>query len=194
MWTCVVEQLYILHKIQYFVMYLYFEIKLYVSLCHICFDNCDFSTETDLIFNFNSLFLFLLCLSECKIENCEACFNRNFCTKCKEGLYSHSGRCYVSCPPDQSAVNETMECVGECPDTFVKWLLEMSGCSLSSVCLVTLLSYTFSSILTIEMQTSCLTVVDSWCLDLCSQLGLMSFLWIQQQEACFQPSCFVLSS
>uniref|UniRef100_A0A3Q3XKS2 R-spondin Fu-CRD domain-containing protein n=1 Tax=Mola mola TaxID=94237 RepID=A0A3Q3XKS2_MOLML len=50
---------------------------------------------------------------ECKIENCEACFNRNFCTKCKEGLYSHSGRCFVSCPPDQRTSNETMECV-EC--------------------------------------------------------------------------------
>lgn len=54
-----------------------------------------------------------LCFAECKIDNCEACFNRNFCTKCKEGLYSHSGRCYVSCPPGQRTVNETMECVGE---------------------------------------------------------------------------------
>uniref|UniRef100_A0A3B4G5N5 R-spondin 1 n=1 Tax=Pundamilia nyererei TaxID=303518 RepID=A0A3B4G5N5_9CICH len=51
--------------------------------------------------------------TQCKIDNCEACFNRNFCTKCKEGLYSHSGRCYVSCPPGQRTVNETMECV-EC--------------------------------------------------------------------------------
>uniref|UniRef100_A0A3Q3X0M5 R-spondin Fu-CRD domain-containing protein n=1 Tax=Mola mola TaxID=94237 RepID=A0A3Q3X0M5_MOLML len=51
--------------------------------------------------------------TQCKIENCEACFNRNFCTKCKEGLYSHSGRCFVSCPPDQRTSNETMECV-EC--------------------------------------------------------------------------------
>ncbi|KAL3980427.1 sal-like protein [Sarotherodon galilaeus] len=51
--------------------------------------------------------------TQCKIDNCEACFNRNFCTKCKEGLYSHSGRCYVSCPPGQRTVNETMECVGQ---------------------------------------------------------------------------------
>lgn len=49
--------------------------------------------------------------TQCKIDNCEACFNRNFCTKCKEGLYSHSGRCYVSCPPGQRTANETMECV-----------------------------------------------------------------------------------
>lgn len=64
---------------------------------------------------FKNLFL---CFSECKIDNCEACFNRNFCTKCKEGLYSHSGRCYVSCPPGQRTSNETMECVGEWPSTF----------------------------------------------------------------------------
>uniref|UniRef100_A0A3Q1JE11 R-spondin Fu-CRD domain-containing protein n=2 Tax=Anabas testudineus TaxID=64144 RepID=A0A3Q1JE11_ANATE len=49
--------------------------------------------------------------TQCKIDNCEACFNRNFCTKCKEGLYSHSGRCYVSCPPGQRTANQTMECV-----------------------------------------------------------------------------------
>uniref|UniRef100_A0A8C9Z5Q8 R-spondin 1 n=1 Tax=Sander lucioperca TaxID=283035 RepID=A0A8C9Z5Q8_SANLU len=53
--------------------------------------------------------------TQCKIDNCEACFNRNFCTKCKEGLYSHSGRCYVSCPPGQRTANETMECVGQRP-------------------------------------------------------------------------------
>ncbi|XP_028327490.1 R-spondin-1 [Gouania willdenowi] len=51
--------------------------------------------------------------TQCKIDNCEACFNRNFCTKCKDGLYSHSGRCYVSCPPGQRTANETMECVGQ---------------------------------------------------------------------------------
>ncbi|XP_010883671.2 R-spondin-1 isoform X1 [Esox lucius] len=50
---------------------------------------------------------------QCKIENCEACFNRNFCTKCKEGFYSHRGRCYISCPEGLSTTNGTMECV-EC--------------------------------------------------------------------------------
>ncbi|XP_034029987.1 R-spondin-1 [Thalassophryne amazonica] len=51
--------------------------------------------------------------TQCKIDNCEACFNRNFCTKCKEGLYSHRGRCYISCPPGLHTANETMECVGQ---------------------------------------------------------------------------------
>ncbi|XP_057689578.1 R-spondin-1 [Corythoichthys intestinalis] len=51
--------------------------------------------------------------TQCKIDNCDACFYRNFCTKCKEGLYSHSGRCYVSCPPGKHTANDTMECI-EC--------------------------------------------------------------------------------
>lgn len=55
---------------------------------------------------------FFFFISECKIENCEACFSRNFCTKCKEGLYSHRGRCFSSCP-EGFTVNGTMECVGE---------------------------------------------------------------------------------
>ncbi|XP_046887970.1 R-spondin-1 [Hypomesus transpacificus] len=60
------------------------------------------------------LFVFFpLFLPECKIENCEACFNRNFCTKCKEGLYSHRGRCFLHCPEGLSTTNGTMECV-EC--------------------------------------------------------------------------------
>ncbi|XP_062322124.1 R-spondin-1 [Osmerus eperlanus] len=50
---------------------------------------------------------------QCKIENCEACFNRNFCTKCKDGLYSHRGRCLLHCPEGLSTTNGTMECV-EC--------------------------------------------------------------------------------
>ncbi|KAM6968090.1 R-spondin-1 [Aplochiton taeniatus] len=50
--------------------------------------------------------------NQCKIENCEACFNRNFCTKCKEGFYSHRGRCHASCPDGLTSGNGTMECVG----------------------------------------------------------------------------------
>ncbi|XP_006038445.1 R-spondin-1 isoform X4 [Alligator sinensis] len=47
---------------------------------------------------------------KCKIENCESCFSRNFCTKCKEGLYLHKGRCYITCPDGYAAANGTMEC------------------------------------------------------------------------------------
>lgn len=48
--------------------------------------------------------------TKCKIENCEACFSRNFCTKCKEKLYLHRGKCYDSCPEGFAATNGTMEC------------------------------------------------------------------------------------
>ncbi|XP_069478751.1 R-spondin-1 [Ambystoma mexicanum] len=47
---------------------------------------------------------------KCKIENCEACFSKGFCTKCKEGLYLHKGRCYSTCPENFDAVNGTTEC------------------------------------------------------------------------------------
>ncbi|OCT94830.1 R-spondin-1 [Xenopus laevis] len=47
---------------------------------------------------------------KCKINNCETCFSKNFCTKCKEGFYSHKGSCYSSCPEGFSAANGTSEC------------------------------------------------------------------------------------
>ncbi|XP_018582546.1 R-spondin-1 [Scleropages formosus] len=54
--------------------------------------------------------------NKCRIENCEDCFSRNFCTKCKEGLYAHKGRCYPSCPDGFSLTNGTTECtsVAQC--------------------------------------------------------------------------------
>lgn len=57
MWTCVVEQLYILHKIQYFVMYLYFEIKLYVS--------CVISVLITVTFQLKLIWYLILILSSC---------------------------------------------------------------------------------------------------------------------------------
>lgn len=58
----------------------------------------------------------VIIFAECKIENCEACFSRNFCTKCKEKLYLHRGKCYDSCPEGFAATNGTMECnhAGKC--------------------------------------------------------------------------------
>lgn len=62
-----------------------------------------------------SLLMHALCFVsfalECRIDNCEACFSKSFCTKCKEGLYSHRGRCYSSCPKGFGTTNGTMECV-----------------------------------------------------------------------------------
>ncbi|XP_074073670.1 R-spondin-1 [Macrotis lagotis] len=58
---------------------------------------------------------------KCKIENCEACFSHNFCTKCKEGLYLHKGRCYPTCPEGSSAANGTMECSGPAQCEMSEW-------------------------------------------------------------------------
>ncbi|XP_061106936.1 R-spondin-1 [Conger conger] len=59
--------------------------------------------------------------TRCRIENCEACFSKGFCTKCKEGLYSHRGRCYSSCPRGFSTANDTMECTSTVQCELGEW-------------------------------------------------------------------------
>ncbi|KAJ8340830.1 hypothetical protein SKAU_G00331210 [Synaphobranchus kaupii] len=59
--------------------------------------------------------------TRCRIDNCEACFSRSFCTKCKEGLYSHRGRCYSSCPKGFSTANGTMECISTVQCELGEW-------------------------------------------------------------------------
>lgn len=48
--------------------------------------------------------------TKCKAD-CDTCFNKNFCTKCKSGFYLHLGKCLDSCPEGLEANNHTMECV-----------------------------------------------------------------------------------
>lgn len=55
-------------------------------------------------------FSFLFLFSECKAD-CDTCFNKNFCTKCKSGFYLHLGKCLDNCPEGLEANNHTMECV-----------------------------------------------------------------------------------
>ncbi|XP_015280286.1 PREDICTED: R-spondin-3 [Gekko japonicus] len=47
--------------------------------------------------------------TKCKAD-CEACFNSNFCTKCKNGFYLHLGKCLENCPEWLEPNNYTMEC------------------------------------------------------------------------------------
>ncbi|XP_054839217.1 R-spondin-3 [Eublepharis macularius] len=47
--------------------------------------------------------------TKCKAD-CEACFNNNFCTKCKNGFYLHLGKCLENCPEWLEPNNYTMEC------------------------------------------------------------------------------------
>ncbi|XP_032999631.1 R-spondin-3 [Lacerta agilis] len=46
---------------------------------------------------------------KCKAD-CETCFNKNFCTKCRNGFYLHLGKCLGNCPDWLETNNHTMEC------------------------------------------------------------------------------------
>lgn len=61
-----------------------------------------------------TMLLFIVFISECKAD-CDTCFTRNFCTKCKSGFYLYSGKCLEKCPDGLEANNHTMECtsIGE---------------------------------------------------------------------------------
>eukprot|EP00062_Callorhinchus_milii_P013992 gi/632962676/ref/XP_007897453.1/ PREDICTED: R-spondin-3 [Callorhinchus milii] len=48
--------------------------------------------------------------TRCRADNCDTCFNKNFCTKCKAGFYLHKGRCFDICPEGFTPNNQTMEC------------------------------------------------------------------------------------
>ncbi|KAG8010286.1 R-spondin-2 [Nibea albiflora] len=50
----------------------------------------------------------------CRIENCESCFSKDFCTKCKSGFYLHKGRCFDKCPEGFAPLEEAMECGEGC--------------------------------------------------------------------------------
>ncbi|XP_047216262.1 R-spondin-2 [Girardinichthys multiradiatus] len=52
--------------------------------------------------------------SRCRIDNCESCFSKDFCTKCKSGFYLHKGRCFDKCPEGFAPLEDTMECGEGC--------------------------------------------------------------------------------
>ncbi|EMP31511.1 R-spondin-3 [Chelonia mydas] len=47
--------------------------------------------------------------TKCKAD-CDTCFTKNFCTKCKSGFYLHNGKCLENCPEGLEPNNHTMEC------------------------------------------------------------------------------------
>ncbi|XP_039603753.1 R-spondin-3 isoform X1 [Polypterus senegalus] len=47
---------------------------------------------------------------KCKAD-CDACFEKNFCTKCKAGFYLHMGRCLEICPEEFEPNDQLMECI-----------------------------------------------------------------------------------
>lgn len=47
---------------------------------------------------------------KCRVENCDECFTRSFCTKCAPGTYSHRGKCYEYCPAGMYPEPKTGDC------------------------------------------------------------------------------------
>ncbi|XP_078505051.1 R-spondin-3 [Lissotriton helveticus] len=58
--------------------------------------------------------------TKCKAD-CETCFNKNFCTKCKSGFYLHSGKCLERCPVGFERDNHSMECSNIVHCTVDEW-------------------------------------------------------------------------
>ncbi|XP_027004730.1 R-spondin-2 [Tachysurus fulvidraco] len=52
--------------------------------------------------------------SRCRIDNCETCFSKEHCTKCKPGFYLHKTRCYEKCPEGFAPLDDSMECGEGC--------------------------------------------------------------------------------
>ncbi|XP_061531518.1 R-spondin-2 isoform X1 [Phycodurus eques] len=50
----------------------------------------------------------------CRIDNCESCFSKDFCMKCKSGFYLHKGRCFDMCPEGFAPLEDIMECGDGC--------------------------------------------------------------------------------
>ncbi|XP_053183036.1 R-spondin-3 isoform X2 [Scomber japonicus] len=52
--------------------------------------------------------------TKCRSE-CDSCFNKNFCTRCRAGFYLHLGKCQESCPEGLVRSDTQRECVPRCP-------------------------------------------------------------------------------
>ncbi|XP_034553408.1 R-spondin-3 [Notolabrus celidotus] len=52
--------------------------------------------------------------TKCRSE-CDSCFNKNFCTRCRDGFYLHLGKCQEHCPEGLVQSNTQRECVPKCP-------------------------------------------------------------------------------
>ncbi|XP_057691460.1 R-spondin-3 [Corythoichthys intestinalis] len=51
--------------------------------------------------------------TKCRSE-CDSCFNKNFCTRCRIGFYLHLGKCQETCPEGLVRSDTQRECVPKC--------------------------------------------------------------------------------
>ncbi|XP_014056783.1 R-spondin-3 isoform X2 [Salmo salar] len=52
--------------------------------------------------------------TKCRPE-CDSCFNKNLCMRCRAGYYLHLGKCQESCPESLVCSDTQRECVPKCP-------------------------------------------------------------------------------
>ncbi|XP_061920288.1 R-spondin-3 [Entelurus aequoreus] len=52
--------------------------------------------------------------TKCRPE-CDSCFNKNFCLRCRTGFYLHQGKCQEICPEGLVRSDTQRECVPKCP-------------------------------------------------------------------------------
>uniref|UniRef100_A0A9J8B326 R-spondin 3 n=1 Tax=Cyprinus carpio carpio TaxID=630221 RepID=A0A9J8B326_CYPCA len=60
-------------------------------------------------------------------SECDSCFNRNFCLRCRVGSYLHKGKCMESCPDGLMPSDTKKECVPACP-------VDCDSCQTSDTC------------------------------------------------------------
>lgn len=64
---------------------------------------------------FKVFFLTPVWSSECRSTDCDHCFSRDFCTKCKPGFQLYKGKCFTHCPLGTFPHNT--DCLGKCGST-----------------------------------------------------------------------------
>ncbi|MEQ2195446.1 hypothetical protein XENOCAPTIV_013004 [Xenoophorus captivus] len=68
----------------------------------------------------------LFILPECRSLDCEQCFSRDFCTKCKPGFKLYKGKCLIHCPEGTFA--HQTDCLEDCPLALMGEWSEWSFC------------------------------------------------------------------
>lgn len=53
-----------------------------------------------------------LAIAGCPVD-CDSCVNSETCTRCRPGLYLHSGRCHHVCPEEFEPNDKVMECTAK---------------------------------------------------------------------------------
>ncbi|KAI2663870.1 R-spondin-2 [Labeo rohita] len=63
---------------------------------------------------------------KCKAPECERCFNKDFCTKCKGGYLLFKGKCFKTCP--EGTFPQSTDCVEGCVFSIFGFWGEWSPC------------------------------------------------------------------